>query len=167
MSRIDRYKNPKVVGAGMHFMVHLYLQNAVVKCKEVKTQQDLNEAKREFIMAYDHIDKLKQFMPCNHCKVNFNDYCNNNPPKVFLDSYDRNPLKSSEGLAHWYYNAHNNANKHANRPSEEYEIVTQFFETLISGQGFCDEGCGGEEEKPEVKIVDIKPGVQRIIRGRN
>ena len=134
MSRIERYKKAKIIGPGTWYVGHLLCEKAA----ESKDPKD-------FDLAYGFIQKIKMYFVCGKCRSHLNEYAMSNNPERFLD------IKDAEGLADWWFDAHNNANQIINNPSEDRQAIKNFFRT---SEGSCDLNCDTEEVE-NVNIIKI------------
>ncbi len=129
----SRLHNPKYVGPGIWFSIHIMAYNA-------KTQKE-----KEFVIKQIRI--IQQNFPCQECKSHFWDYLNNHPPEVTIKG-------DSEALFLWTVNFHNSVNFRKGYEQLSFEEA----KTLYSGDGlFCmKSNCEGSDDE-ENKMSEDKP----------
>ena len=108
-----RLHNPKYVGPGIWFSIHIMAYNA-------KTQKE-----KEFVIKQIRI--IQENFPCQECKSHFWDYLNNHPPEDTIK-------KDSEALFLWTVNFHNAVNFRVGYKQLSFEEA----KSLYSGDSlFC------------------------------
>lgn len=151
-SRLRRFKDPKIIGPGVWWMGHQSCADAV----KSGTYED-------YVDAYKTLHKIRTKFPCGTCVAHIEEYCSHKP----LEFYKPDPTKAhdAKGLALWFYELHNNANRFTGNESEDYENVETFFETE---EGFCEEDCGEAVSKgdgppaPVPTHEEVFPGIVRL-----
>lgn len=132
-----RLHNPKYVGPGIWFSIHIMAYNA-------KTQKE-----KEFVVKQIRI--IQDNFPCQECKNHFWTYLENHPPENTVSS-----KADSEALFLWTVNFHNAVNFRVGYK----QITFEEAKSLYSGDSlFCmKSSCDGseDEEKTEDKPVVLK-----------
>lgn len=130
----SRLHNPKYVGPGIWFSMHVMAYNA-------KTQKE-----KEFVIK--QIRLIQQNFPCQECKSHFWDYLNNHPPEATIKG-------DSEALFLWTVNFHNSVNYRNGYGQLSFEEA----KTLYSGDGlYCmKSSCEDEGSEEENKTIEDKP----------
>lgn len=154
-SRLARYKDPRVIGPGVWYSLHLLAEEAV------KTGN-----LRDFNLAYLYTVKIKDNFACITCRNNIQAYDKENPLENFKPLFDADgkmtKKQDSQGLALWIYDLHRNANTHAEqhlgpgkkKHNEDYGDVMRFFRN----DGVCEEAnCEGENE--DIPPQDLQESV--------
>ena len=133
----SRLHNPKYVGPGIWFSIHVMAYNA-------KTPKE-----KEFVIK--QIRLIQQNFPCQECKSHFWDYLNNHPPEATAS-----PKSDPESLFLWTVNFHNAVNFRRGYGQLSFEEA----KTLYSGEGlYCmKSSCDGtESSEEENKTIEDKP----------
>jgi hypothetical protein len=147
-TRLARYKNPKIVGPGVWYSMHLLAETAA----ESGNVNDFN-------LAYLFIKSISDNFPCMICRNHMNEYAKVNPLEKFKSVVNPDGTKTSSdanGLAVWVYELHNNAtrNTQSNHQPEDYGGVMRFFR---SSDGVCDEDCGNDEHDEDLQSLEKAP----------
>jgi hypothetical protein len=92
------YKDPKIIGPGVWYFVHL-------KASEIKTKEDA-------ISVHKDIDILRRRFACEACRRHFDAECQKNNPRTALNKDIKlmTEGKNAQYLAQWLVNSHNQAN---------------------------------------------------------
>jgi hypothetical protein len=130
----SRLHNPKYVGPGIWFSIHIMAYNA-------KTQKE-----KEFVVK--QIRVIQQNFPCQECKSHFWDYLNNHPPEAAAAS-----KADPEALFLWTVNFHNAVNFRRGYSQLSFEEA----KALYSGEGLYCMKSSCESESDEQNESDDKP----------
>ena len=129
----SRLHNPKYVGPGIWFSIHVMAYNA-------KTQKE-----KEFVIKQIRI--IQENFPCHECKNHFWDYLNNHPPEATIKA-------DSEALFLWTVNFHNSVNFRTGSSQVSFEEA----KTLYSGEGlFCSKSTCDEDFEEQNESFKDKP----------
>jgi len=130
----SRLHNPKYVGPGIWFSIHIMAYNA-------KTQKE-----KEFVIKQIRI--IQQNFPCQECKIHFGNYLENHPPEATAS-----PKSDSESLFLWTVNFHNAVNFRKGYPQLSFEEA----KSIYSGEGiYCmKSSCEDNEEELETEDKPI------------
>jgi hypothetical protein len=129
-----RLHNPKYVGPGIWFSMHIMAYNA-------KTQKE-----KEFVVKQIRI--IQENFPCQECKSHFWTYLENHPPESAAAS-----KSDPEALFLWTVNFHNAVNfrKGYNQLSLEEA------KSLYSGDSLYCSKASCEDEASENEVIEDKP----------
>jgi len=145
----SRLHNPKYVGPGIWFSMHIMAYNA-------KTSKE-----KEFVIKQIRI--IQQNFPCQECKTHFWDYLNNHPPEATIKG-------DSEALFLWTVNFHNSVNYRRSYPQLSIEEARTLYsgESLFCMKSNCEEGedVNIEEDKP-VALKSPKRSQQNNIESKS
>jgi hypothetical protein len=136
------YSNPKIIGPGVWFFLHL-------KASDLSNEADI-------VSLANDIDLLKRRFGCEMCRKHIEEFCEKNPPNKAMTA-DIKDFRAKRGTSHlerWLVTLHNNATKHKYtwknegfRPDDvKYEDVHEYFDPEKYEPCEIDD-CGGEEEK--------------------
>jgi hypothetical protein len=86
------------------------------------------------------VDSLRNLLPCEECRLHFDDYVNEN-----------NPKKASD-LAYWTFELHNSVNKRLGKPQFSFDDVSKLY---LNDQ--CTMNCSTpkSDEKNDTFLVFI------------
>lgn len=110
---MERVNDPKYIGPGCWYTLHLLASKAVNK------QDKLHLIKL--------INIYKEFFSCKVCKKHFADFCLRYPPEEWV-------MKNAQ---EWCVMAHNNANKILSKDKIELSLVNAFYEKEESCTAAC------------------------------
>lgn len=152
-TRINRYKDPKVIGPGVHYSIHSLVEEAVLQALNTVENPDVAVyAERSFMLAVGYIDHTQRTFACHRCRAHIQEFVASRPLEKIVAKYATNPVGAAQELSIWAYDLHNNANRYAGRPSENYDDMAEFFR---SGE-VCNEDCG--DMNPQFTLQStIKP----------
>ena len=126
-----RLHNPKYVGPGIWFSMHIMAYNA-------KTQKE-----KEFVIKQIRI--IQENFPCQECKSHFWDYLNNHPPEATIKG-------DSEALFLWTVNFHNAVNFRKGYTQLSLEEAKSLYsgDSLFCSKASCEDENNdfNEEDKP-------------------
>lgn len=147
MSRLERFKHAKIIGPGVWYNGHKF-------CEDAAASKD----PKDFDFAYEYIRRIRTTFICGKCRAHLNDFALSNNPERFVDT------KDSQGLADWWYDAHNNANEITKNPKETREDVRKFF---TSAAGLCNLDCDtADDETPSPIFNKIEsPSLSNVRKG--
>jgi hypothetical protein len=141
-----RYKEPRTVGPGIWYSIHMLVENAV-------KSRDPND----FNLAYKYIITIKENFPCLKCKRHIDEFWDNNSPESYKARYHEGKMVEEpkyEFLSVWAYDLHVSANKHTkSKGNVPYDDVIDFFR---SNEACTDDDCNGDEEEEE-ESTDFRP----------
>ena len=124
----SRLHDPKYVGPGIWFSIHMLAANASIpKEKEAVVKQ---------------IRIIQANFPCQECKGHFGKYLISHPPEETIN--DSNP----DSLFLWTVNFHNSVNYRLGKPQITYEEAKSIY---MEGSVFCMKQSCEEEETPKPK----------------
>lgn len=136
---LSRYKNPKIVGAGIWYCIHMLVENAV-------NSRDPND----FNLAYKYIVTIRDNFPCLVCKRHIEMFCEAHPLEDFKARYSDGKMVEEpkyEYLSKWAYDLHAQANQITNsKYNESYDDVVDFFR---SNEACVEDDCGNNDDESE------------------
>jgi hypothetical protein len=127
----SRLHNPKYVGPGLWYGMHIDAANA-------KTSKD-----KEAVIKRIRI--LQNNFPCQECKVHFANYLTNHPPEETIKG-------GPDSLFLWTVNFHNAVNYRLGKPQITFEEAKSIY---IDQDVFCTKSSC-EDSDEEVVIEDKK-----------
>ena len=131
VSRLKRYKNPKIIGPGVWWAGHQACEDAVVAADVAS-----------FEFAFRYITMLRAKFACLDCRNHIEAFCLASNPEIYRPTYDANGKivkpHDAQGLASWFHALHSVADREAGVPTEDYGDVMTFFRT---DAGVCPEDC--------------------------
>lgn len=123
-ARLQRYKDPQVIGSGVWYLMHLAAEEAAFERSPTKLR-----------FAGELLGLVRAKFACAKCRKHCEDYCVKHPYQGLIERNDY------EAFSRWVYDFHYLANSfRKDVPAEKYEDVTHFFR---SDESTCHEDCGG------------------------
>ena len=120
--------NPKIIGPGAWFTIHLMAKNATTK-----------ELKDAFIVF---MELLREYFPCKKCRKHINEYLNKNPIRDFYNIKDN---KGNDiGMFKYTWLFHNTVNTRLDKQYIDWDTAWAMYDdTDIS---VCNIGCNEDED---------------------
>lgn len=164
-SRINRYKDPKVIGPGVYYSMHSLVELSVSRAQDTVENKDaMKYAIKAFDLAIGYIMHIQDNFPCMKCRVHIQEFSTKHPLDVITKKFQNDPVGATQELSIWAYDLHNNANRQANNPNENYEDVVEFFR---NGGAVCNDECGGDhEETKEVHQQETKEAPKNTLSAK-
>jgi len=147
VSRLKRYKNPKIIGPGVWWAGHQACEDAVV-------DGDI----QSFEFAFRYVTMVKTKFGCLECRRHIEAFWSASNPEIYRPIYDAQGkltrAHDAQGLASWFYALHSNANRHAKTSTEDYTDVMAFFR---SDAGICPEDCTKDHDESDLDLTSQPP----------
>ena len=145
--------NPKYIGPGVWFIIHLKAYNAITP-----------SSKKEFI---EFMELLKIKFPCKKCRKHITKYLNENPIINYWNIYDN--YGNDVGMFQYTWMFHNAVNMRLNKPHMDWKTAWNLYSNI--GNGICNKHCN-EDNLNETfidnsYILDLPPKLKLYTQHSN
>lgn len=139
--------DPKIIGPGTWFSIHITAKNAITK-----------DSKDAFIQF---MELLRNTFPCLKCRKHINEYMDKNPIRDFY--MIRDDKGNDIGMFKYSWLFHNTVNTRLNKPYIDWNTAWSMYSDDTSS--VCNIGCNDEDNDTESSNYYISYPKQIVTKG--